>query len=97
MRQILVNNKYDPLPKILEHKVKIQNHNTPTQKRMWVRFTYVAKETRFITKLFKDTNITVAFTTKNIISKRLSMDHKTQCKYEKSGVYQLTCPDCKMT
>jgi len=33
VRQILVNNKYDPLPITLEHKKKKRNHNTQTQKR----------------------------------------------------------------
>ena len=97
MRQILVNNKYDPLPITLEHKKKKRNHNTQTKKRKWARFTYVGKETWFITKLSKDTNVTVAFTTNNTIGKHLTMEHNTQCKYEMSGVYQLTCPDCKMT
>ena len=60
---------------------------------MWVTFTYVRKETRFINKLFKDTNITVAFTTNSKIGKSHSMEHK----YNKSRVYLLTCPDCKMT
>ena len=54
VRQILVNNKYDPLPITLEHKKKKRNHNTQTQKRKWAKFTYVGKESRFITKLFKD-------------------------------------------
>jgi len=96
VRQILVN-KCDPLPITLEHKKKKRNHNTQTQKHRWTRFTYDGKETRFITKLFKDTNITVAFTMNNTIGMRLTMEHKTQCKCDKSGVYQLTCPDCKMT
>jgi len=61
-----------------------------------VRFTYVGKETRYINKLFKDTNLAVAFTTNNTIGKCLTMEQKTHCKYDKSGVYQLTCPDCKM-
>ena len=86
VRQILVNNKYDPLPTILEHKGRKQNHNTQTQKHKWARFTYVRKETWFITKLFRDTNITVAFTTNNTIGKRLTMERKTQSKYDKSGV-----------
>jgi hypothetical protein len=33
----------------------------------------------------------------NTIGKRLIMEHKAHSKYDKSGVYQLTCPDCKMT
>jgi len=59
--------------------------------------TYIGKETRFITKLFKDTNIRNAFIANNTIGKHLTMEQKTpQCKYNKNGVYQLTCPDCKM-
>jgi hypothetical protein len=63
----------------------------------WARFTYVGKETRYITKVFKDTNVAVAFTTNNTIGKHLTKEYNTQCKYGKSGVYQLTCPNCKMT
>ena len=34
---------------------------------------------------------------KNTIGKRLTIKQETpQNKYEKSGVYQLTCPECKM-
>ena len=76
---------------------KKQNLNTRTQKKKWARFTYVGKETRYTTKVFKDTNVAVAFTTNNTIRQRLSKEHNTQCKYEKSSVYQLTCPNCKMT
>jgi len=37
------------------HKKRGQNHNVPKPK--WVKFTYIGKETRFINKLFKDTNV----------------------------------------
>ena len=77
------------------HKKRRQNHNV--QKQKWAKFTYIGKETRFITKLFKDTNIRNAFIANNTIGKHLTMEQKTpQCKYNKNGVYQLTCPDCKM-
>jgi hypothetical protein len=60
------------------------------------KFTYVGKETRFITKLFKDTNIKIAFTTYNTIEKYLALKQEApQNKYDRSGVYQLTCPNCK--
>jgi len=75
VKQILINNKYNPLPDILEHKGKKQNHSAQTQKHKWTRFTYVGKDTRYITKLFKDTNIAVAFTTNNTIGKCLTMEH----------------------
>jgi hypothetical protein len=53
--------------------------------------------TRFITKLFKNTDVKVTFTTDNTIESRLATKHGTNhSKYEKSGIYQLTCPDCKM-
>jgi hypothetical protein len=68
-----------------------------TQKRKWAKFTYIRKETRFITKLFKNTDVKVTFTTDNTIERRLAMKHGTDhSKYDKSGIYQLTCPDCKM-
>jgi len=95
IRQILANNKYDAHPIEMLHRKRRQNHNV--QKQKWAKFTYIGKETRFITKLFKDTNVRITFTTNNTIGKRLAMEQKTpQCKYDKSGVYQLTCPNCKM-
>jgi len=64
------------------HKKRRQNHNV--QKQKWAKFTYIGKETRFITKLFKDTNIRIAFTTNNTIGKHLTMEQKIpQCKYDK--------------
>ena len=64
---------------------------------MWAKFSYVGKEIRFITKLFKNTNIKIAFTTDNTVGKRLTVKQETlQSKYERSCVYQLTCPECKM-
>jgi len=92
---MLANNKYNTLPIELLHKKRRQNHNV--QKQKWTKFTYIGKETRFITNLFKDTNVRIAFTTNNTTGKCLTMEKKTpQCKYDKSEVYQLTCPDCKM-
>ena len=67
------------------------------QKRKWAKFTYIGKETRFITKLFKNTDVKVTFTTDNPVERRLATKHGTdQSKCDKSGIYQLTCPDCKM-
>ena len=68
-----------------------------TQKRKWAKFTYIRKETRFITKLFKNTDVKVTFTTDNSIERRLARKYGTDhSKYDTSGIYQLTCPDCKM-
>ena len=55
------------------------------------------KERNFITKMFKNTDVKVTFTTDNTIERRLLTKHGTdQSKYDKNGIYQLTCPDCKM-
>jgi hypothetical protein len=55
--------------------------------KKWAKFTYIGKDTRFITKLFKDTNVRIVFTTNNTIGKHLAMEQQTpQCKYDKSGM-----------
>jgi len=56
------------------HKKRRQNHNV--QKQKWAKFTYIGKETRFITKLLKDTNARIAFTTNNTRGKHLTMEQK---------------------
>jgi uncharacterized membrane protein len=49
------------------------------------------------TELFKKMDVKVTFTTDNTIERRLAMKHGTdQTKCDKSGIYQLTYPDCKM-
>jgi hypothetical protein len=40
-----------------------QNSNTDPQQQKWATFTYIGKETRNITKLFKDTKLKIAFRT----------------------------------
>jgi hypothetical protein len=42
----------------------------------WGKFTYVGKETNFITKILKNTNIKVIFTTDNTIQNNLATEHK---------------------
>jgi hypothetical protein len=55
----------------------------------------VGKETKFITKLFKNTTLKIAFTTQNTIGKLLSKQNNyRQNKFEKCSVYQLTYSDC---
>jgi hypothetical protein len=95
VQQILVNNNYEAstLGKFSKEKKQKQD----TQKRKWAKFTYIRKETRFIAKLFKNTDVKVTSTTDNTIERHLAMKHGTdQSKYNKSSIYQLTCPDCKM-
>jgi hypothetical protein len=78
----------------------MENENTSTQikpKTKWAKFTYVGRQTKFITKLFKNTNLKIPFTTENTIAKLLTQNknRNTNCnKFNKSGIYQLTCQDC---
>jgi hypothetical protein len=95
IRQILLNNKYSASSLEKFNKEKRIGHDN--QKKKWAKFTYIGKETRFITKLFKNTNVKIAFTTNNTTEKCLTIKQETsQSRFEKSGIYQLTCPECKM-
>ena len=67
------------------HKFQIDSPKLRTKenkiKNQWARFTYVGKETKFITKLFKDSSIKIAFMTQNTTGKLLSLKqnpHKKQ-------------------
>jgi hypothetical protein len=63
----------------------------------WSKFTYFGKETRAITKVFKNTRIEVAYSNKNTLEKLLTKKpYPLKDKYENSGIYQLTCPTCNM-
>jgi hypothetical protein len=68
-----------------------------SKKRKTVTFTYVGRETRLITKFFKKTNIRIAYKTGNSIGKSLQNTTSPINKntYDKSGIYQLSCPDCE--
>jgi len=94
MKQIIHSNKYDVL--VLDKINGTRNKQKQrTQRAKWPKLTYVGKETRFVTKLFKNTNIKIAFTTNNNIGRLLSRQHTyNRNKYEKCGIYQITCPAC---
>jgi hypothetical protein len=59
---------------------------------MWVTFTYNSKDVRGITKLFRDTNIKVAFRTQNTIQNILRPQPQID-KYSRSGICQMKCMD----
>ena len=65
---------------------------------MWARFSSCSRETRAITKAFKNIKIKVIYSTKNTFQKLLMGNHHLpqKSKYEKSGIYQITCPTCNM-
>jgi hypothetical protein len=74
-------------------------------KQKWATFTNVGKETTFITKIFKETNLTVTFKTYNAIEYNLRAKQKcthnnnnnnnnNNNKYFATGIYKLTCLGC---
>jgi hypothetical protein len=48
------------------------DNNNNNNKELWAKFTYFGKETRAITKLFKETQIRTAFKVNNTVKKRLA-------------------------
>jgi hypothetical protein len=57
----------------------------------------VGKETRAITKVFKNTRIRVTYSTNNTLRKLLTKKHDPhKNKYGTSGMYKIICPTCNM-
>jgi hypothetical protein len=98
VKHILKNNGYDTsvIKQLSKSEPRItQNKN----KNLRAKFTYAGREVKFITKIFEESPIKVKYATNNTVSKYLSvkLNHpQTQNRYEKTGVYQLTSPDCIM-
>jgi hypothetical protein len=76
------------------------NQNKPKQKqdhrnKKWAKFTYIGRETRHVTKLFRNTQVEVTYTTNSRTENLLHYNVTGETnKYEKSGIYQLSCPMC---
>jgi hypothetical protein len=69
IKQILYNNKY--VTSLLK-KIRKDQRKKDTLKTKWAKFTYIGKETKFIAKLFKNSNLKISFTTQNNIGKTLT-------------------------
>jgi hypothetical protein len=93
IHNILHNNGFPIKIYNFNHK-KPKPTNTDTQKQKWISFTYIGKETRYITHIFKNTNVKIAYTTKNSLDTHLSTKEHRPDKYSASGIYKLSCPDC---
>jgi hypothetical protein len=63
-------------------------------KKEWATFTYHGPDTRTITKLFRKTNLKIAYRTTNTIKHHLKPKNQITDIYNKSGVYQLKCNEC---
>jgi hypothetical protein len=68
---------------------------TQTPMHKWDTFIYIGKETTFITNIFRRANLKTAFRTNNTTGNILMHKHQMTDRHTLSGVYELTCPDCK--
>jgi hypothetical protein len=108
IQQILHKNKFQTHH--LNNTVSKQNPISHTQQtddihdiatpKKWATFTYTGKETKYITKLFKNMNLNIAYKTNNTIECPLTQQqnkhHYTNLdKFQKSGFYQLVYKECK--
>jgi hypothetical protein len=80
------NNTFPALPRY--HPNPIPKHTTPTtdeqltnNTQKWACFTYVGKETTFITNLFRKTDLKIALRANNTIQSLLMHRQQTPDKY----------------
>jgi hypothetical protein len=67
---------------------------TNVEQKKWIAFTYFGPETRAITKLFRNTNIGIAYRTRNNIKPHLRVKKNTTDRFNLRGVYQLQYKEC---
>jgi hypothetical protein len=91
---ILKNNNYSQ--QVMKPKQKRTSKTNKTQKTKLATFTYHGNDIRTITKLFRNTNIKVAYKTTNIIKNQLKPKTPQNDIYNQSGIYQLSCNDCPL-
>ena len=72
-----------------------QKKLSQTLKHSWATFTYVGKETSYITNIFRQTDLRIAFRTNNTIGNLLTQNKPFPDKFSLSGVYKLACPECQ--
>jgi hypothetical protein len=89
-----ITNKFinKPPPQITNTTPETKNKNN---NKKWATLTYVSKETYHISKIFKNSNIQIAYKTRSNLQHLLNQKTDRKDIYEQSGVYQLTCSDCK--
>ena len=93
IHNILWNNSFPIKPHKPRPKKPTPLKETTTPPK-WASFTYIGKETSYITNLFRHTDLKIALRTNNTIGKLLTPKYHTPDPYSQSGAYKLTCPDC---
>jgi hypothetical protein len=62
-------------------KPRKQKEPNPKENKKWATFTYIGRETTFITNIFRQTNVKIAFRTNNTIGNRLMHKQQTTDNY----------------
>jgi hypothetical protein len=75
----------------LKYQQNIPNHNIEREQQKRITFIYTGNYMRKVSKLFKDTNLNVAFKTASTVNNFLT--NKKQI-YEQTGIYKITCRSC---
>jgi hypothetical protein len=94
IHNIIHNNAFPPPYPYPKDTTPMTDEQLTNNTQKWVCFTYVGKETIFITNLFRKTDLKTVLCTNNIIQSLLMHRQQTPDKYTQSTVYKLTCPDC---
>jgi hypothetical protein len=96
IQTILHDNDFPIIPhKPRKRTTKTTDTTSPMQN--WAVFSYVGRESTFITNIFRHSNIKIAFRTTNNTGKLLTQKQHKGDVLAQSGVYKLVCPDCNMT
>jgi hypothetical protein len=95
IKTILENNNYNAQAMYPKKKIT-QNKEETLKTSKWATFTYHGNDTRTITKLFRNTNIRIAYRTTNTIRNHLRIKNPITDMYSRSGVYQLKCKGCPL-
>jgi hypothetical protein len=95
IHNILHNNSFPIKHQKPQIQTLAQKKPSQTPKHRWATFTYVGKETSYITNIFRQTDLRIAFHTNNTIGNLLTQNKLPPDKFSLSGVYKLTCPECQ--
>ena len=99
--RIIANNSNFPLHHIAKLRAQIQHINqvnttdSENNNKKWATFTYHSSKVRNITKLFKQTDIKIAFKSTNTLQQLTKpKTHNTTQDHDKGGIYKLVCKTC---
>jgi len=93
----ILQNKSFPIKPQKQPTLNTDKPTTNHTIQKWANFTYIGRETTYITNIFKRTDLKIIFRTKQTKANLLTHKDRTHDKYSLSGVYKLTCPDCHKT